>query len=183
MAFLLLNILAIPILVGVHWYLWRRLVKNVSRKGGPWRRTGTVLVWLLSGTSIGTLVAVPAGAPFEVVRVLAWPGYLWLALLLYLSLALLLGELARPLLRKGLGHRAAQAPVEGSSVSQVLRATSPAHEPATPVLAGAAAETGTGGNALEEGGTGLDPVGPPTAPDGKGENPEGETPGEERARD
>jgi len=104
---LLIGVSILSVLVTVHWYLWRRLVKDVSRKGGRWRRTGTVLVWLFPATTVGTMVAGRAGAPFEVERVLAWPGYLWLALLLYLTLTLLLGELARPLLLRAFSARTA----------------------------------------------------------------------------
>ncbi|MFF3375259.1 metallophosphoesterase [Streptomyces sp. NPDC002680] len=43
--------------------------------------------------------------PFLVQRILAWPGYLWMALFLYLLLALLAGEAVRPVLRRWLVPR------------------------------------------------------------------------------
>ncbi|MFR9677031.1 metallophosphoesterase, partial [Streptomyces sp. TR02-1] len=49
-------------------------------------------------------------------RVVAWPGYLWLALLLYLTLALLVGEGVRPVLRWVLARRA------GRPVGRVVEA-------------------------------------------------------------
>ncbi|WP_373286966.1 metallophosphoesterase [Wenjunlia tyrosinilytica] len=44
--------------------------------------------------------------PLAAERFLAWPGYLWLAMILYLTLPLLVGEAARPLLLRALRHRA-----------------------------------------------------------------------------
>ncbi|MGW3242913.1 metallophosphoesterase [Streptomyces sp. NPDC001070] len=94
---------------GVHHYLWRRLVRDVSVPGGWWRRTGTVLAVLLPLLSLGALVGGRA-LPLAVERWLAWPGYLWLAVLLYLTLALLVGEAVRPLLRRALERGAEPRP-------------------------------------------------------------------------
>ncbi|MFJ8435760.1 metallophosphoesterase [Kitasatospora sp. NPDC094019] len=90
-------LLVLALLTLVHWYLWRRLVRDVSAPGGPWRRTGTVLAVVLPLLSVGALVGGRA-FPIAVERWFAWPGYLWLAVLLYLLLALAVGELLRPLL-------------------------------------------------------------------------------------
>ncbi|MEU2258234.1 metallophosphoesterase [Nocardia xishanensis] len=83
---------------GLHWYLWRRLVRDTTAPRTAPRRIGTsVLVagpLLLVGASLGDV----AGLPFPLVRVIAWPGYLWGALVVYLLLALLVGEALRPLL-------------------------------------------------------------------------------------
>lgn len=104
----LAGLVVLGLLAGVHWYLWRRLVRDVSEPGGWWRRTGTVLVWVLPLITVATFVSSRGGAPFAVERVLAWPGYLWLALVLYLTLALLLGEAVRPLLNAVLTRRDAR---------------------------------------------------------------------------
>ncbi|MFJ2780654.1 metallophosphoesterase [Kitasatospora sp. NPDC087315] len=97
-AFLVLGLLAVlALLTLAHWYLWRRLVRDVSTPGGWWRRAGTVLAVLLPLLAVGALVGGRA-LPLAVERWLAWPGYLWLAVLLYLLLALAVGEAVRPLL-------------------------------------------------------------------------------------
>ncbi|MFJ9022724.1 metallophosphoesterase [Streptomyces sp. NPDC102259] len=99
-------LLALTVLVGANWYLWRRLFHDTTRGPGPARRAGAVLVaggWALA---IGALVAERTGAPFWLQRVLAWPGFLWLALSVYLLLAVLVGEAVRPLLRRFLEKRA-----------------------------------------------------------------------------
>ncbi|MDX3227496.1 metallophosphoesterase [Streptomyces sp. ME19-01-6] len=103
--FALVAFAVVGLLSGVHWYLWRRLVRDTTARGGRARRAGTVAAVVLPLISVGALVSGRAGAPFALQRVLAWPGYLWLALVLYLTLALLAGEAVRPLLRRWLERR------------------------------------------------------------------------------
>ncbi|WP_406211352.1 metallophosphoesterase [Kitasatospora sp. NBC_01560] len=93
-----LGLLAVLALLALaHWYVWRRLVRDVSAPGGWWRRTGTVLAVVLPLLAIGALVG-GNGLPMAVQRWFAWPGFLWLAVLLYLLMALAVGEVVRPLL-------------------------------------------------------------------------------------
>jgi uncharacterized protein len=101
----LVAVAVLALLVAVHWYVWRRGVRDVSAPGGWWRRTGTVLIVLLPACTVGTLTVRGVEGPWLLERVLAWPGYLWLAVLLYLTMALLAGELVRPLLRRALSRR------------------------------------------------------------------------------
>ncbi|MFI1922950.1 metallophosphoesterase [Streptomyces sp. NPDC020377] len=105
-------LLALTVLVTANWYLWRRLFRDTTRGPGRARRGGAVLVaggWALA---IGALVAERTGAPFWLQRALAWPGFLWLALSVYLLLAVIVGEAVRPLLRRFLERRAKRAPAE-----------------------------------------------------------------------
>ncbi|MFM9615204.1 metallophosphoesterase [Streptomyces niveiscabiei] len=100
--------LALAVLVTGNWYLWRRLFRDTTRGPGWARRAGAVLVvggWVLAVTA---LAAERAGAPFWLQQVLAWPGFLWLAVAMYLLLAVLAGEAVRPLLRLFLERRAAR---------------------------------------------------------------------------
>ncbi|MFJ9949558.1 metallophosphoesterase [Kitasatospora sp. NPDC091207] len=107
---LVLGLLAVlAVLALAHWYLWRRLVRDVSAPGGWWRRTGTALAVVLPLLSVGALVGGRA-FPLAVERWLAWPGYLWLAVLLYLLMALAVGEALRPLLLRLPRPRAATPP-------------------------------------------------------------------------
>ncbi|WP_406383399.1 metallophosphoesterase [Streptomyces sp. NBC_01618] len=99
-------VVVLALLVGVHRYLWRRFVGDTTAEGSSLRRAGTVAAYLLPLLSVGALVSGRTGAPFWLQRVLAWPGYLWLAALLYLTLALLVGEVVRPILRRALARRA-----------------------------------------------------------------------------
>ncbi|MDD9378378.1 metallophosphoesterase [Streptomyces sp. ZAF1911] len=88
-------LLVLALLVLVHRWLWIRLVRDTTAPGGAVRRAGTALAFALPLLSVAALVAGRAGAPFWLERTVAWPGYMWLAVLLYLSLAMLLAEPVR----------------------------------------------------------------------------------------
>ncbi|MEV7792631.1 metallophosphoesterase [Streptomyces sp. NPDC087512] len=110
--FALVALAVVGVLVTANWYVWRRLFRDTTRGPGTARRAGAVLIaggWALA---VGALVAERAGAPFWLQRVLAWPGFLWLALSVYLLLAVLAGEAVRPLLRRFLERRAAARAAE-----------------------------------------------------------------------
>ncbi|MFE9255138.1 metallophosphoesterase [Streptomyces sp. NPDC006879] len=111
--FALVAVSVLAVVAGVHRYLWVRLVRDTTTPGSRARRLGTAAAWTLPVVMVGSLVGLRAGVPFWLQRVLAWPGYMWMATLLYLTLALLVGEAARPLLRRLLerrdGRRAAAA--------------------------------------------------------------------------
>ncbi|MGW9117987.1 metallophosphoesterase [Streptomyces sp. NPDC055663] len=102
-------IVVLALLAGVHRYLWCRFVGDTTAEGSALRRAGTVAAYVLPLLSVGALVSGRAGAPFWLQKVLAWPGYLWLAAVLYLTLALLVGEAVRPVLRRALARRADRA--------------------------------------------------------------------------
>ncbi|RPE36855.1 metallophosphoesterase [Kitasatospora cineracea] len=125
-------------LLGVaHWYLWRRLVRDVSSPGSRYRRTGTALLVLLPVLML--LAAIGGRAfPLAVERWFAWPGYLWMAVSIYLLLALLAGEALRPLLLR--------LPFRRRSSSPLATEPEPAAVPA-PAAAPAAVEKdiGSGG--------------------------------------
>lgn len=90
---------------GLLWYAWRRTVRDTTRRGSRMRRAGTVVFFAGPVLAVAALVAERTGAPFLLQQILAWPGFLWLAFALYLLLALLVGELVRPLLRRWLERR------------------------------------------------------------------------------
>ncbi|MGW6206064.1 metallophosphoesterase [Streptomyces sp. NPDC055089] len=110
LGFALLAAAVLALLVLVHRYVWRRLVGDTTTAGSLPRRAGTVAAYVLPLLSVGALVSGRTGTPFWLQQVLAWPGYLWLAALLYLTLALLAGELVRPLLSRLLARRAGDEP-------------------------------------------------------------------------
>jgi predicted MPP superfamily phosphohydrolase len=145
--FVLVALLALGAVAAGNWYVWRRLFRDTTRGPGPVRRAGAVLVaggWLLA---VAALVAERSGAPFWLQRVLAWPGFLWLALSIYLLLAVLAGELVRPLLLRFLERRASAA--------------GPGTAERTPVPAAASAP-GPEGGATDAGA--APPSGPGTGP-------------------
>ncbi|WP_109006114.1 metallophosphoesterase [Streptomyces rishiriensis] len=88
----------------LHWYAWRRLVRDTTRPGSLLRRAGSG-VFVAGPLLAVAAVAAETRAPFLLQQILAWPGYLWMALFLYLVLALLAGEAVRPVLRRLLVRR------------------------------------------------------------------------------
>ncbi|MFD8674846.1 metallophosphoesterase [Streptomyces seoulensis] len=93
--FALVALAVLALVAGLHWYVWRRLVRDTTRPRGAARRAGTVLFVAAPVLMIAALVAERSGAPFWLQRALAWPGFLWMALALYLLLATLATEPVR----------------------------------------------------------------------------------------
>ncbi|GAA2241767.1 membrane protein [Streptomyces ruber] len=124
-----------------HWYAWRRLVRDTTSGPGLARRLGTAVFIAGPLLSVAALSASRSDVPFWLKQVLGWPGYMWLALALYLLLALLVGEVVRPLLRR-LTARRAPEPVPARPAPETEAET--ARVPAGAETAGGAeAATGT----------------------------------------
>ncbi|MFB7466771.1 metallophosphoesterase [Streptomyces sp. NPDC056224] len=94
----LVALAVLALLALVHRWLWTRLVRDTTAPGGLPRRIGTVLAIALPLLSVAALTAGHAGAPFRLQQAVAWPGFLWLAVLLYLTLTMLVAEPVRALL-------------------------------------------------------------------------------------
>ncbi|GAB3054265.1 metallophosphoesterase [Micromonospora schwarzwaldensis] len=135
----------------IHYYLWRRLVRDTTRPGRA-RRVGAVVAILLVLLVPATMAGTQNGFYW-----LAWPGYLWLALMFYLLVLLLVLEVPTAVARLVLRRRA-------------LSATGPTPEPAL-VGAGSASPTvdaddtspaGTADDTSPSGDTGDTPAGADT---------------------
>ncbi|MFF8473303.1 metallophosphoesterase [Streptomyces sp. NPDC015414] len=123
----------LTVLVLGHWYVWRRLVRDTTRGPGPARRAGTTVFVAGPLLMVGALVAERSGAPFWLQRTLAWPGFLWMALALYLLVAVVAGELVRPLLSRLPERRARTAETPVREPETVPAAPRPApEEPGVP---------------------------------------------------
>ncbi|MFC8668036.1 metallophosphoesterase [Streptomyces sp. NPDC057199] len=120
--FALVSAVLLALFGALHWYLWRRLIRDTAPEGSLLRRAGSVVFVAGPLLSVGAMTAEGESVPFLVQRILAWPGYLWMALFLYLLLALLVGEVVRPVLRRWPARRGA-----GSGLRQRVR---PAPQPA-----------------------------------------------------
>ncbi|MFD7260894.1 metallophosphoesterase [Streptomyces sp. NPDC059874] len=132
--FALVALSVLALLVLVHRWLWIRLVRDTTVPGGLPRRVGTVLIITLPLLSVAALTTGRGGAPFWLQQTVAWPGFLWLAVLLYLTLTMLVAEPIRALLLR----RVAQRPPTG-----VERRAAPHPAPQTPAgLESAAASVG-----------------------------------------
>ncbi len=101
-----LVVAALVVVVAAHYYLWRRLVRDTTRTRLG-RRIGTAIVVVLGVVLLATLVASRTVRLSEQTPI-AWPGYIWLALLFYLLLIVAVLELpafaARRYLRRAAGR-------------------------------------------------------------------------------
>ncbi|MEU6892785.1 metallophosphoesterase [Streptomyces sp. NPDC046557] len=128
----------------VHRWLWIRLVRDTTRAGGPARRVGTVLAFALPVLAVAALVAGHAGAPFWLQRAVAWPGFMWLAVLLYLTLVMLVAEPVRRLwLRRSAARVPEPVPVAAPVTTPVRASAPPAPETPDPTPAAAPEPTPT----------------------------------------
>ncbi|MFI7237291.1 metallophosphoesterase [Streptomyces cyaneofuscatus] len=142
MVFVLVALVVLALLASVHRYVWRRFVGDTTAPGSTLRKVGTVAAFVLPLLSLGAMTSGRIGAPFWLQQVLAWPGFLWLACLMYLTLALLVGEVVRPLLTRVLARRDAAAAARatagtgtsGSAADGTLAATASGTRPRTEEL-------------------------------------------------
>ncbi|RQX59182.1 hypothetical protein DLJ57_03025, partial [Micromonospora chalcea] len=84
----------------IHFYLWKRLVRDTTRPG-RWRRVGGVAI-----AALAVLVPVTLAGTRNGWYWLAWPGYLWVALMFYLLVILLVLEVPTAVARLVLRRRA-----------------------------------------------------------------------------
>ncbi|MEQ4300637.1 metallophosphoesterase [Plantactinospora sp. B6F1] len=157
----------------IHLYLWKRLVRDTTRPG-RWRRAGGVTVLVLALLTPATLVGTQRGLYW-----LAWPGYLWLAVMFYLLVLLTVLEIPMLVARLALRRRRvraavpAVAPVEAGSgaVTTLGAGDADAAGSATPEPSLVDTDGTTSGGpslgATDAGGTAVPPPAPaaPPAPD------------------
>jgi predicted MPP superfamily phosphohydrolase len=118
--------LAVVVIVLLHLYLWKRLVRDPLRPGWP-RRLGGLIAILVTLLLPATLIGIRAGH----LKWLAWPGYLWLALMFYLFVILIVLEVPRlaitlAMRRAGRTEATRTAPTDGG---QSAATSAPTKEP------------------------------------------------------
>ncbi|RSN03103.1 hypothetical protein DMB42_35315 [Nonomuraea sp. WAC 01424] len=109
----------VALVLAAHLYLWHRTVRSTTRPG----RARKALTWGLVGLVL-LVVATFVGTRLELGRWLAWPGYLWVALMFYLVVFLIVLEVPRA--------------VASVLIRRSERSAAAAKEP-VPVMAGASA--------------------------------------------
>ena len=77
----------------LHYYFWARLVRDTGLPG-PWRTVGTIALAVL-GLSLPLVMILRRRVPGDAARLLVWPAYVWLGLMMFLFLFLLGGDLVR----------------------------------------------------------------------------------------
>jgi predicted MPP superfamily phosphohydrolase len=125
--------LVIVVLGLIHLYLWKRLIRDPLRPG-PARRAGGAVAIVLGLMVPTTLIGVRTGK----VDWIAWPGYLWIALMFYLLVVLAVLEIPRLAISLRLRSRARAAATDEPPTAEPATAQPATAEPATaePATAG-----------------------------------------------
>jgi predicted MPP superfamily phosphohydrolase len=151
----------------IHFYLWKRLVKDPSRPGRL-RKAGAVVAVLLGVLVPATLIGVRSGH----VKWLAWPGYLWLALMFYLFVTLVVLEIPR--LAINLWLRAKRKPKARASAHDAPENQPAATTARSPRNDGPAAEAAATAAASARNDAHADLPAATTAPSPRNEEPAGQ---------
>jgi uncharacterized protein len=115
-------------LVGLmHFYLWKRLVKDTTRPGRTRRLLSAAFV-VLTVLVVATLVLPRVIGPTAAAW-FAWPGYIWFALVVYLFLTLLVLELPRLALRGWVKRK----PLEATAATDIAATVTEPKNPAPTV--------------------------------------------------
>ncbi|MEV4662601.1 metallophosphoesterase [Micromonospora echinofusca] len=121
----------------IHLYLWKRLVRDTTTPG-RWRRIGGITALVLALLVPATMVGTQAGLYW-----LAWPGYLWLAVMFYLLVLLVALEVPMAVTKLVLRRQVAAAEPTAAAPEPAMVAAAPeppavgAAGPADPPAAGA----------------------------------------------
>ncbi|WP_369822127.1 metallophosphoesterase [Saccharomonospora sp. CUA-673] len=108
-------IIVLALLAGIlHLYPWKRIVLDNTTRGTTPRRIGNVAFVLLPVVMVTGLATGTRTDP-TIARWFAWPGYLWMAVGLYLLLGLLVLEIPRLALRRWARRADEQQPRDGLS--------------------------------------------------------------------
>ncbi|MER7333382.1 MULTISPECIES: metallophosphoesterase [unclassified Micromonospora] len=114
----------------IHLYLWKRLVRDTTTPG-RWRRIGGITVLVLALLVPATMAGTQAGLYW-----LAWPGYLWLAVMFYLLVLLVALEVPMAVTKLVLRRRAVAAePTAAAPEPALVGAAGPADPPAADAVA------------------------------------------------
>ncbi|MEV1145391.1 metallophosphoesterase [Micromonospora sp. NPDC049799] len=110
----------------IHLYLWKRLVRDTTVPG-RWRRIGGITALVLALLVPATMAGTQAGLYW-----LAWPGYLWLAVMFYLLVLLVALEIPMLVTRLVVRRRLIAAePTTAAPEPALVGAAGPADPPAT----------------------------------------------------
>jgi predicted MPP superfamily phosphohydrolase len=94
--------IALSLIGGLHYYFWARLVRDPALPA-PWRQLATTAL-IVAGLSLpATMILWRTHATLG--RLLAWPAFVWMGMLLILTLVILGADVVRLILHVGGGLR------------------------------------------------------------------------------
>ncbi|MEU9580797.1 metallophosphoesterase [Streptomyces chilikensis] len=178
--FVLVALIVVAALAALHWYMWRRLVRDTTVPRSLARRLGTALFLLGVVLLFGAMTSRGEALPFSLRQAVAWPGFLWMAVMIYVPMALIVTEPLRPLLRRALARRDARRAAEEGAPAAGARSGPDAGLPAAATAPAPAPGARLTANAAASGGAGAGAGAPATS---VAVEPDGERTGEEGAAD
>jgi len=95
-------VIALSLIGGLHYYFWARLVRDTALPA-PWRQVATVGLALLGLSIPATMILWRSHHPLR--NTLAWPAFVWMGMLLILTLVVLGTDVVRLLVHAGGGAR------------------------------------------------------------------------------
>ncbi|WP_328807560.1 metallophosphoesterase [Nonomuraea antri] len=141
------------LVLAAHLYVWHRLVRSTTLPGGRLRKS---LSWGVVGLFL-LVVATFLGTRLEYGKWLAWPGYVWIALMFYLVVILAVLEIPRAVVVAFLrrSERRAEAGVAAVPAEAAAVAVPAGGGPAGGPTGGGAAESLDAAPAAAEGTSGV----------------------------
>lgn len=89
---------ALAIIGGLHYYFWARLVRDTAM-AAPWRQVATVALCALAVSMPVSMILWRARTP--VGRIVAWPAFVWMGMLIILATTLVAADVVRLVVRAG----------------------------------------------------------------------------------
>src|SRR5882672_4137291 len=105
--FLIFIAAVLTIVVGVHYYLWARLVRD-PHPPAPWGAVATLALALLAAT-MPLAILLGRKAP-DAGRIAAWPAFIWMGVMFLLLVSFMGADLVR--LALWIARRAGDAPID-----------------------------------------------------------------------
>jgi len=90
--FLTFIVVAVGLLASIHYYLWRRLVRDPAWRA-PWQAIGALGLTILGLSVVASMILGRGSGDFR--KALSWPGYLWLGAMFLFLVAWGAADLAR----------------------------------------------------------------------------------------
>lgn len=89
---LLMVAIMLGMLAGIHYYLWRRLVRDTTVARTWPRRVGSTVLIVMPLLGIAAMLSTNVEYQYLIKQIVSWPGFLWWPVLMFLVLGLLVLE-------------------------------------------------------------------------------------------
>src|SRR5205807_10035532 len=100
--FVVFLVVALSLVGGLHYYFWARLVRDTALPA-PWRQLATGLLWLLGLSMPASMLLWRSHHPLR--NVLAWPAFIWMGMILILTVVIFGSDVVKLVMRAGGGLR------------------------------------------------------------------------------